>query len=86
MTTTYYPKSPVVADKKLTSLTSTYQLKAFLSILAIILFFILYFALVASLGYLAYYAVIYDMGSINKLTILMKVGAIAGAVMLFVFT
>ncbi len=86
MTTTYYPKSPVLSNKKLTSLTPSYRFKTLLAILAIVLFFILYAALVASLGYLLYYAVTYEMGMINKLTILMKAGAIAGAAMLFVFT
>ena len=86
MTSTYYPESPTKSTKKLTSLTPSYQLRAFLAVMAIVLFFALYAALVASLGYLLYYAIIYDMGSINKLTILMKVGAITGAAMLFAFT
>lgn len=86
MSSTYYPLSPTSVPKKLTGLTSSYQLRAFLAILAIILFFVLYAAMVVALGYLAYYAVIYDMGHVNKLTIILKVGAIAGAVMLFIFT
>lgn len=86
MTELLYPKSPTNVPKKLTSLTSSYQLRAFLAILAIILFFVLYCSLVAALGYLAYYAFIYDMGAVNKITILMKIGAIAGSIMLFVFT
>lgn len=86
MTSTYYPPSPTNIPKKLTGLTPSYQLRAFLAVLAIILFFVLYAALVTALGYLAYYAIIYDMGHINKLTILLKVGAIAGAAMLFIFT
>ncbi|WP_420603479.1 M48 family metalloprotease [Flagellimonas sp.] len=86
MSLTYYPTSPVQVPKKLTALTSSYQLKAFLAVLAIILFFVLYTAMVVGLGYLFYYSIIYDMGVVNKLTILMKVGAIAGAGMLFIFT
>ncbi len=86
MSLIYYPESPVKVPKKLTALTSSYQLKAFLAILAIVLFFFLYAAMVVALGYLFYYAIVYDMGQVNKLTILMKVGAIAGAGMLFVFT
>lgn len=81
-----YPQSPTNVPKKLTALPSSYQARAFLAVLAILLFFLLYAALVAVLGYLVYYAVIYDMGNINKITILLKVGAIAGAAMLFVFT
>ncbi|MFS4494615.1 M48 family metalloprotease [Maribacter sp. 2308TA10-17] len=86
MSSTYYPLSPTNIPKKLTGLTPSYQFRAFLAILAILLFFILYTAMVVALGYLAYYAIIYDMGKVNKITILLKIGAIAGAVMLFVFT
>ncbi|WP_353778029.1 M48 family metalloprotease [Winogradskyella sp. 3972H.M.0a.05] len=86
MTTNYYPPNPTNLPKQLTALTSSYRTKAFLAILSIILFFVLYSALVLGLAYLAYYAFTYEMGDINKLTILMKVGAIAGSVMLFVFT
>ncbi len=86
MTTTFYPESPALSTKKLTSLTPSYQFRALLAILAIILFFVLYTTLILSLGYLVYYTIIYDMGSINKFTILMKLGAIIGAAMLFAFT
>ena len=86
MTSPIYHTSPTDIPKNFTALTPSYQLRASLAILSIILFFVLYFLLVAGLGYLAYLAVIYDMGSVNKFTILMKLGAIAGAVMLFVFT
>jgi len=86
MNNSFYPPSPIEIPKKLTGLTSAYQLKAILAILAILLFFTLYAALVFGLGFLVYNAVFYDMGRINKLTILMKVGAIAGTAMLFIFT
>lgn len=86
MSTPYYLKSPVNVSKELTGLTSSYQLKAFLAILAILVFFILYTAMVVALGYLVYYAFSYNIVTANRLTILMKIGAIAGAVMLFVFT
>jgi len=86
MNTSYYPKSPQAVPKKLTQLPASYLFRATLAVVAIILFFTLYAALVIGLGYLVYYACIYDMFRINKLTILLKVGAIAGAVMLFLFT
>lgn len=86
MITNYYPASPILPSKKLTSLTSSYLLRATLAVLGIVLFFILYSVLVVGLAYLLYYAIIYDMGRIHKWTILMKVGAIAGAGMLFLFT
>ncbi|TCK66854.1 Zn-dependent protease with chaperone function [Winogradskyella wandonensis] len=86
MTTNYYPASPTNVPKNLTALTTSYQTRAFLAILAIILFFVLYGALVVALGYLVYWAFTYDIGRINKLTILGKVGAVAGTAMLFFFT
>lgn len=86
MATSYYPQSPARVSKNLTSLTPSYQLRTSLAILAILLFFFLYVGMVVGLGYLFYYAIIYDMGSVNRLTILLKISAIAGAAMLFVFT
>lgn len=86
MSISYYPKSPKSISKNLTALTASYQFKAILALLSILLFFLLYTALVIGLAYLAYYAFIYDMIKISKWTILMKLGAIAGSVMLFAFT
>jgi Zn-dependent protease with chaperone function len=84
--TEYYPVSPEKVDASYTALPSSYKLKALLAILSIILFFILYFALVIGLGYLVKWAFLYPIENINKITILGKVGAIAGSVMLFLFT
>lgn len=86
MSTAYYPQSPAEIPKNLTALTSSYQLKAVLAILSVILFFVLYLVMVTALGFLVYYAFVYDMISINKITIILKAGAIAGSAMLFVFT
>jgi len=86
MNANYYPKSPNSLPKNLTNLPASYMFRATLAVLAILLFFALYIALVIGLGYLVYYACIYDMGHINKLTIILKLGAVAGAAMLFVFT
>jgi len=81
-----YPKSPDNIPDNFTKLSNSYKFKAGLAIVSIVLFFLLYFSLVTVLGYTVKYAFMYDMGSVNKITILLKVGAIAGAVMLFVFT
>lgn len=81
-----YPVGPKEIPKGLTNLSPSYNLRAFLAIVAIFLFFILYFSLVAALAYLVYLAFIYDIGDVNKFTLLMKLGAIAGSVMLFLFT
>lgn len=86
MNTNYYPKSPNSLPKNLTNLPASYMFRATLAVLAILLFFALYTALVIGLGYLVYYACVYEMGRINKFTIILKVGAVAGAAMLFVFT
>jgi Zn-dependent protease with chaperone function len=86
MTTNLYPPSPVELPKKLTALPASYQTRATLAILSILLFFILYGALIIALGYLVYWAVTYDIGYVNKLTILGKIGAVAGSAMLFFFT
>ncbi|WP_282040674.1 M48 family metallopeptidase [Winogradskyella flava] len=86
MTTNLYPPSPIEVPKKLTALPASYQTRAFLAILSILLFFVLYGALVVALGYLVHWAITYDIGNVNKVTILGKVGAVAGSVMLFFFT
>jgi len=82
----FYPKNPENISKEFTKLHSSYKTRAFLAILAIILFFVLYAGLVFGLGVLTYKAVIYEIENINKITILIKIGAIAGSAMLFVFT
>lgn len=81
-----YPSSPSTKTEGYTSLPSSYVLKAILAIMAILLFFVLYFALVIALGYLVRWSIFYDIGEVNKITILGKLGAIAGSIMLFVFT
>lgn len=83
---TFYPENPVGLPKNFTALPSTYKIKVAAAIGAILLFIALYIGLVVAMGYLLRYAVFYDMVSINKLTILLKIGAIAGAGMLLVFT
>jgi len=84
--TNLYPPTPTELPAKLTSLTSSYMQKAFVAILAIILFFILYISMVVGFGYLAKYSVLYEMKEVNKGTILVKVAAVAGSIMLFVFS
>ena len=86
MNTTTYPISPSDLPAKLTALSPSYLLRAFLAILSIILFFALYTSLVAGMGYVVYMAIMYEMESFNKLTILLKIGSIAGAIALLIFT
>ena len=86
MDSAYYPLSPSQVPQNLTRISSNFRIKALLAILSVILFFLLYFSLVIGLAYLVKYAIIYPIESVNKLTLLAKAGAIAGSVMLFIFT
>ncbi len=86
MTTNLYPKSPVSVPENFTSLTSSYKLKAFLAIFAVLVFFLLYFALVAAFSYLAFLAIMYPVSDYNAFSILLKVGAVLATVMLVVFS
>jgi len=78
--------SPPKTPTNLTALPGSYKLRALLAIFSILLFFVLYVSLMFVLGYLVYWAIFYNMIHINKITLLLKAGAIAGSVMLFVFT
>ncbi|MFD2825828.1 M48 family metallopeptidase [Leeuwenhoekiella polynyae] len=86
MSTLIYPESPTSIPEKLTSLESSYKYRAALAVFGIFLFFILYLTMVAFLGYLVYYAFTYEIEHYNKWTILLKIGSIAGSIMLFLFT
>ncbi|WP_264543909.1 MULTISPECIES: M48 family metallopeptidase [Flavobacterium] len=78
--------SPKTLPSNLTSLSKNYLFKATLAIVGIVLFFLLYLFMIYSLVILVKYAFIYEIEDINKLTILMKLGAIAGSIMLLLFT
>ncbi|PHR99131.1 MAG: hypothetical protein COA80_04265 [Leeuwenhoekiella sp.] len=86
MSSLLYPASPTSIPDKLTSLASSYKYRAALAVLGIFLFFLLYAALVAFLGYSIYYAFTYEITNYNKWTILLKIGSIAASIMLFLFT
>lgn len=86
MEITAYPPSPNDVPRDLTALPPSYQGRAALAVLAVLLFFLLFAGLVAGTAYLTYLAITYDMGPVNKITILGKIGAIAGSAMLFAFT
>ena len=78
--------SPPIVPNGLTDLPKSYMLKATFAVFSIIFFLLLYVLLIVSLGYGIVWAFTYDMIDINKLTILLKIGAIAGSVMLFAFS
>lgn len=81
----FYPPSPSSLPEKFLKPRNSYYFRATLAFLGIILFFALYSALIYGFGLIFYWAVMYDMVYVNKLTILLKIGAIAGAGMLFLF-
>ncbi|NHN27072.1 hypothetical protein FIA58_015415 [Flavobacterium jejuense] len=86
MSTSITTPKPDHFPKDLTQLSKSYIFKATIAILSILLFFTLYVLLIASLFYLVFLAFTYQIEHINKLTILIKLGAIAGSVMLALFT
>lgn len=86
MSLNHYPQSPVNVPKELTKLTPSYQFRAFLAIISILLFFALYSSLIIGLGFLVYHAIFYEIFDLNRVTIFLKAGAVAGSVMLFIFT
>lgn len=81
-----YPKSPEKVQLSLTRLSLYYNLKATGAIFSVLLFFAFYISLILASAYLIYWAFIYEMYTVNKWTILLKFGAIAGSIMLFIFT
>lgn len=86
MNSSTYPVNPSGIPSNFISLPSSYKFRAFLAILAIALFFVLYAALVYAFGWLTYFAITYDIGDVNKFTILLKIAAILGSVALLAFT
>ncbi|MDB9744120.1 M48 family metallopeptidase [Fibrobacterales bacterium] len=81
-----YPKSPKDLPKGLTSLSANYAFKSVLGILAVILFFGLYFSLIYGTLVLADFAWSYEVEHYNKWRFLLKVASITGSMMLFAFT
>jgi Zn-dependent protease with chaperone function len=77
---------PASIPSGLTAVNKNYYFKASLAIVAILLFFVLFLSLVSITAYLAFLAITYPMDTINKFTVLVKLGAIAGSGMLLVFT
>lgn len=80
-----FPAAPAALPEGLTKLPLSYKIKAGLALLAILLFFVLYFGLIYFLFNLAIYAAIYEMEEVNKWTLILKLGAITSSTMLFFF-
>ncbi|HEX8529505.1 MAG TPA: hypothetical protein VF646_05760, partial [Cytophagales bacterium] len=80
-----YPQSPGTAPAGLTQLSGAYKRQVLYVMAAIVLFLLLYAAMIVAAGYVVYGAFIYPMGRINKFTLLLKFGSIAASLMLFAF-
>ncbi|SHJ66862.1 M48 family metallopeptidase [Aquimarina spongiae] len=81
----FYPLSPELDRKNFTKITTNYKKNVFVVLVGIVLFFALYTAAVAGSIYLFYLALTYDMGHINKLTILLKAGTVGMSGMFVLF-
>ncbi len=86
MNLNFYPESPEQLPENLTKPSTGYIRKTTLAVAGIILFFLLYFSLIVLLTYLFYLSIVYSIEDINKLTVILKLGAIAGSGMLLIFT
>lgn len=80
-----YPPSIDSAPPGLTRPTLRHRLSTVLVLLSLFAFLALYLALVAASGYVVYVAFTYPMGVVNRWSLLLKAGAIACSVMLFLF-
>ncbi|MHC2990170.1 hypothetical protein OB13_00660 [Pontibacter sp. HJ8] len=81
----FYPESPQRIPHGYTQPSSSYKSQVVYVLLAMVVFLVLYLALVAVAGYLLYLAISYPMEDVNRWTILLKAGAIGMAGMLFGF-
>ncbi|MEL6805807.1 MAG: hypothetical protein AAFO91_18730, partial [Bacteroidota bacterium] len=86
MELSFYPPSPSQDTASLTKAKSAYIWQIIFNLLAVFLFLLFYFAMIAGTAYLAYWAIFYPMDRVNRGTLFLKILAIAVAIMLFVFT
>ena len=86
MTNKFYPKNPDHLPVNFTAISPQYKIKATLAIFSVILFILLYTALIVSTVYLINYAIFYPIQNVNRFTILLKIGAVLTAITLFTFT
>ncbi|MEL6650763.1 MAG: M48 family metallopeptidase [Bacteroidota bacterium] len=86
MELSFYPPSPSQDTASLTKPKSAYIWQIVFNLLAVFLFLLFYFAMIAGTAYLAYWAIFYPMDRVNRGSLFLKILAIAIAIMLFVFT
>jgi Zn-dependent protease with chaperone function len=80
-----YPPAPAGIPPDLTRPGARYRMQVALALLSLLLFVAVYLALVAASAWLVSRAFTYPLGTASKGTVLLKIGAIAGSVMLFLF-
>lgn len=68
-----------------TSISSSYKMKALLAVAGIILFITCYFAMLAAFAWLLYYSITYEIETVNRYTIILKLASIAGSGMMLFF-
>lgn len=71
---------------ELVKLPLSYKFRACLAIAGVVLFFILYLALVGFFGFLLYYSITYEVTHFSKWNLFAKIATIAGSSMLLLFT
>jgi Zn-dependent protease with chaperone function len=81
----FYPAAPAGMPRGLVTPSLRYRALVLLVLISLLLFVLLYLALVAGSGLLVYWSISYPMGQISKGTLLVKGGLIAVSVMLFLF-
>ncbi|MEL7342257.1 MAG: M48 family metallopeptidase, partial [Bacteroidota bacterium] len=82
----FYPPSPTQDTASLTKPKSAYIWQIVFNLLAVFLFLVLYFAMIAGTAYLVYLAIAYPLTRVGRGNLFLKLLAIAFAAMLFVFT
>jgi len=80
-----YPPAPQGIPANLTASTRRYCVQVVLVLLSLLLFVLLYLALVAAAGYFVWWSFTYSMGEPGRGNVVLKIGAIAVSVMLFLF-
>jgi Zn-dependent protease with chaperone function len=81
----FYPVSPGSVPNGFTQPSPSYKSQVVYVLLAMLVFMMLYLAMITASVYLIYWAIMYPMENINKFTLLLKAGSVAMSVMLFVF-
>lgn len=84
-TVSLYPPAPAGVPADLTRSSGRYRLHIVFTLLSLLLFVLLYLVLVAASAWLTWLAIVYPIDRPSTGTVLVKLGAIGGAGMLFLF-